>query len=61
MEDEVVEPMYYEQTCNKCGQIFNYDSFVWNDMVFCSESCMNREKEYWYDVEQLKEQYEEKL
>ena len=53
----VVEPTYYYHTCNKCGTQFNYYAHIWEeeDMVFCSEECMNAEKEYWYDVAQIQE------
>jgi hypothetical protein len=43
----------YPARCSHCGKPCNH-RFLWEDMQFCSESCMNREKEYWHDVDQMK-------
>lgn len=56
-KENIMKPTYptldYPTRCSHCGQPCN-PKFLWEDMQFCSESCMNREEEYWRNVDQMK-------
>jgi hypothetical protein len=36
--------------CARCGRTFFSGASYWEGMFFCSEGCLNAEKEYWCEI-----------